>query len=372
MVGGCINVLVISTNGILKDGITAWLVATFGAMDLEGLSVTTVAFDDVYRGVAEDIEAAGVEVVTLPPRQHDLWAYFRALKRLLKSRRFDVVHVCCNSALAAIELVQAKRSAVGMRIAHSHNTMCSHRVANVLLNPLFQSSLTDRYACGRDAGTWLFGNRPFTVIPNGKDLSAYGFDPEARKAIRKELGLVEGEVAFGHVGGFNEQKNHTKLIETFAELYRRDPSKRLFLVGEGHLRPEVKEKAGALGVAEAVRFLGRRDDVPRLLNGFDCMVFPSLYEGFPNVVLEWQLNGLPVVMSDTVTDECAITPLVSQVLLNAPAFEWADAVERAMAGRDRAADSDAACKAAKAAGYDIRENAAMLRRLYIEGVERCK
>lgn len=367
-----INILVISTNGILKDGITAWLMATFGAMDLEGLSVTTVAFDSVDPGVADDVEAAGVEVVNLPSRQHDLLAYSRALKRLLSSRSFDVVHVCCNSALAAIELVQAKRSAVGMRIAHSHNTMCSHRVANLLLGPLFQSSLTDRFACGRDAGEWLFGNRPFTVIPNGKDLPAYGFDPQVREDVREELGLAEGEVAIGHVGGFNEQKNHVKLVEVFAKLYRRDSSSRLFLIGEGRLMPEVKEKAGALGIAGAVSFLGRRDDVPRLLNAMDCMAFPSLYEGFPNVVLEWQLNGLPVVMSDTITDECAITQLVSQMALGASPSAWADAVEHAMEGRDRAADSADARRAAKAAGYDIYENAATLRRLYLEGVERCK
>ena len=129
---------------------------------------------------------------------------------------------------------------------------------------------------------------------------------------------------------------------------------------------EVKEKAMALGVADVVRFLGRRTDVPHLLNAMDCMVLPSLYEGFPNVVLEWQLNGLPVVMSDIVTDECAITSLVSQVSLSAPASEWAEVVEHAMSGRSRADDSAAARKVAKAAGYDIRENAMMLRRLYLE------
>ena len=132
-----------------------------------------------------------------------------------------------------------------MRIAHSHNTMCSHRVANLLLNPLFQSSLTERYACGRDAGKWLFGNRPFTVIPNGKNLPMYGFDLEARKTARKELGLAEGETAYGHVGGFNEQKNHVKLVKVFAELYRRDSSRRLFLIGDGHLMHEVRERSAS-------------------------------------------------------------------------------------------------------------------------------
>ncbi len=372
MANDCINVLVISTNGLLKDGITAWLVATFGAMDLDGLSVATVAYDDAERSVIEDVEAAGVEVVTLPSRQHNLTAYSRALRCLLISRHFEVVHVCCSSALAAIELSQATRNGVEMRIAHSHNTTCSHKIANFLLNPLFQSSLTDRYACGRDAGKWLFGNRPFTVIPNGKKLPAYAFNPQARKAVREELGLTESETAFGHVGGFNEQKNHVKLVEVFAELYRRNSARRLFLIGEGHLIPEIKEKTEELGVAEAVRFLGRRDDVPRLLNGLDCMVFPSLYEGFPNVVLEWQLNGLPVVMSDAITDECAITALVSQVSLEADVNDWADTVEHSMTNINRMDESLSARKRAKSAGYDINENATMLRRLYFEGVGKCK
>lgn len=367
-----VKILVLSTNGILRDGITSWIIATYGAMDLSGLEVATVAFDGARDDVAAEVESAGVEVITLPHRRNDSRAYAQAYKKLLDTRQFDVLHVCCNSAMAAFELVEAKKRVVRMRIAHSRNTMCEHRVASSLLNPWFQSAITDRYACGHDAGVWLFGKRPFTVIPNGKDITAYAFLQDVRENVRAELGLKADDVAFGHVGAFNEQKNHGKLIDIFAEVAKHEPAAKLVLVGAGHLMPEAKAKAEALGVADCVLFLGRRSDVPRLLNGMDCMVFPSLYEGFPNVVLEWQLNGLPVVMSDTITDECAITPLVSQVGLDASAGVWADAVEAAMRGRDRAADSASAREAAKAGGYDINENAAMLRRLYLEGVERCR
>ncbi len=369
---GAVKILVLSTNGILRDGITSWIIATYGAMDLSGLEVATVAFEGARDDVAAEVEAAGVEVITLPHRRNDSKAYAHAYKELLDSRHFDVLHVCCNSAMAAFELVEAKKRVVRMRIAHSRNTMCEHRVASSILNPWFQSAITDRYACGHDAGVWLFGKRPFTVIPNGKDLSVYAFSQDMREGVRAELGLGVDEIAFGHVGAFNDQKNHGKLIDVFAEVAKRAPSAVLVLIGEGHLMPGAKAKAEALGIVDRVRFLGRRDDVPRLLNAMDCMAFPSLYEGFPNVVLEWQLNGLPVVMSDTITDECAITPLVSQVGLEAPAGVWADAVETAMRGRDRAADSVSAREAAKEGGYDINENAAMLRRLYLEGVERCR
>lgn len=367
-----IRVLCLSTNGIMVDGITSWMKSTFSAMDLNGLEISTTAFEECPSDVIDSVRRCGIEVIVVPNRKKRPLEYILAFRDLLRASHFDVIHVCCNSAMAAFELAVAKKCVSGMRIAHSRNTMCSHRFASFLLNPLFQTCVTDRYACGIDAGKWLFGNRPFTVIPNGKDLAAYAFSPEDREASRVELGLSEDEVAFGHVGGFNEQKNHGKLIEVFAELYRRNPSRRLFLVGEGHLMSEVEEKVGALGLDGAVQFLGRRDDVPRLLNAMDCMVFPSLYEGFPNVVLEWQLNGLPVVMSDAITDECAITPLVSQTALAASPAVWADAAERVMGGRNRMSDSRASCEAAKAAGYDIYENSAMLRRLYFEGVERCR
>jgi glycosyltransferase involved in cell wall biosynthesis len=366
------KILVMSTNGILRDGITSWLIATYGAMDLTGLEVSTIAFEGADNSVVDEVKAAGVEVVVLPHRRKDMKAYRRAFSELLQSKCFDAIHVCCNSALAVLELEEAKKRVVRMRIAHSRNTMCSHRVANFLLNPLFQSCITDRYACGHDAGVWLFGKRSFTVIPNGKNLSEYSFSIEAREAVRAELGLSADVIAFGHVGGFNEQKNHAKLIEVFSELRNRGERRHLFLIGEGYTQDAVKTQVEQLGISDCVHFLGRRNDVLRLLNAMDCMVFPSLYEGFPNVVLEWQLNGLPVVMSDVITDECAITPLVRQLPLAADAAEWADAVERSMAGRSRATDSAAAQQAAKVAGYDINENAAMLRRLYLDGVERCK
>lgn len=370
--GDAIRILCLSTNGIMVDGITSWMKSTFSAMDLGGLEVVTTAFEGCPPDVVDSVRRCGIEVVTVPSRKKQPLRYIAAFRDLLQAGHFDVVHVCCNSAMAAFEMLEARRAHATMRIAHSHNTRCEHPFANFILNPLFRACTTDRYACGQDAGKWLFGSRPFRVIPNGKDLTVYGFNPEARKAVRKELGLSGEGAAFGHVGGFNEQKNHVKLVEAFAELWRRDPSRRLFLVGEGCLMPEIKEKVETLGISGAVRFLGRRDDVPRLLNAMDCMVFPSLYEGFPNVVLEWQLNGLPVVMSDAVTDECAITPLVSQMPRDASPAEWADAAERAMGDcRDRTVDSDAARKTAKDAGYDVYENAAMLRRLYFEGVERC-
>ena len=355
----------------MVDGITSWMKSTYSAMDLDGLKISTTAFEDCPRDVFDSVHRCGLDIVTVPDRKKHPIQYMVRVHGLLRDGHFDVIHVCCNSALAAFELVEAKRRRITMRIAHSHNTQCEHPFLNNVLGPMFRWSVTDRYACGVAAGKWLFGTLPFTVIPNGKDLPIYTFSTEVRETVRGELGLLGGEIVYGHVGAFNEQKNHEKLIDIFSELYRRNSSCRLVLVGEGRLMSDIQGKVKALGIEKAVRFLGRRDDVPRLLNAMDCMVFPSLHEGLPNVVLEWQLNGLPVVMSDAITDECVFTPLVRKLSIESSVIEWADLVDAAVGGRDRMGDSSAAIDAAAATGYDIRDNAAMLRQLYLEGAKRC-
>ena len=367
-----IKILCLSTNGILSDGITSWIKTTFSAMDLNGFEVTTTAFVGCSLDIVESVRQCGINVEIVPNRKSDTLNYMRAIRNLLEMGHFDIVHVCCNSATAAFEISEAKRCGVAMRIAHSHNTMCTHRFANSLLGPFFQKGVTDRFACGVDAGKWLFGSRQFTVIPNGKKLTEYSYSPIARKTVRSEFGFKEDDLVFGHVGAFNEQKNHKKLVDIFAELHRRNSSSRLVLIGEGHTLTEIRNKVKSLGVENDVLILGRRDDVPRLLNMMDCMVFPSLYEGFPNVVLEWQLNGLPVVMADSITEECAITPLVSRVGLDASASAWADSAEFVLGNRNRFEDSFAALTAAKSAGYDVNDISEMLRTLYLEGVKRSR
>ena len=56
------------------------------------------------------------------------------------------------------------------RIAHSHNTKCEQIRADRLLRPLFYRIYTEAMACGVDAGKWLFGERPFNVLKNGRNI----------------------------------------------------------------------------------------------------------------------------------------------------------------------------------------------------------
>ena len=95
----------------------------------------------------------------------------------------------------------------------------------------------------------------------------------------------------GNIARLAEQKGHRYLLEALAEL----PDAQLVIAGDGELEEDLKRMAADLGVAARVDFLGRRDDVPDVLAGFDVFAFPSLFEGLCLAVIEAQAAGVPVV-----------------------------------------------------------------------------
>ena len=82
------------------------------------------------------------------------------------------------------------------------------------------------------AGKWMFGQKPFCVIPNGFDVNKFAFDSEARNQIRSEL-EIEDEYVVGHIGQFNDQKNHRFLLEIFDKLAQINDDIVLLLIGNG-------------------------------------------------------------------------------------------------------------------------------------------
>jgi glycosyltransferase involved in cell wall biosynthesis len=158
-----------------------------------------------------------------------------------------------------------------------------------------------------NSGLWLFGKRKdFTIINNAIDLDRFTFDNSSRSFIRKSLG-IEKNLVIGHVGIFNSTKNQIMLIDLINELVLDFPSMILVLIGDGILRFSVEEKIKSLNLQENVLFLGMVNDTSKYYSAFDMLIMPSIYEGYPNVVLEAQVNGLPVLVSDTITNEIEVS-----------------------------------------------------------------
>jgi glycosyltransferase involved in cell wall biosynthesis len=171
----------------------------------------------------------------------------------------------------------------------------------------------------------------------------------------------------GHVGRFNVQKNHSRLLDVFAEIVKAVPDARLALIGVGELEQPVKEKARALGFQDKTLFLGQMADVSGWYHAMDCFVLPSLFEGLPVVGIEAQAAGLPCFFSDRVTDEVLLSPEARRISLQAEDAEWAGEI---MAARHSKTDRARGADVVRRAGYDIQTEARKLQEIYLEMADR--
>lgn len=299
--------------------------------------------------IREEATAIGAKIHVAPSRMKNPIGYIRFVSELIRREAYSVVHCHGNSCTLAIDLLAAKLGGAKVRIAHSHNSQCRFALLHKLLRPLFNHLYTHAMACGDEAGRWLYGKKPFTVIRNAIDTRAFSFNADVRASLRKEFDCEESTVV-GCVANFTEAKNHAFLLRAFADAHSRNPDLCLVLVGDGPLRESMQQLARELNIADSVHFLGLRTDVPRLLQMMDVMTLPSLFEGFPTVALEWQCSGLPVLLADTITSDCAFTRSVRFLPLDKDA--WVSAMLDATTA-DRAAASRSGTVALAQAGYDL-------------------
>ncbi len=134
----------------------------------------------------------------------------------------------------------------------------------------------------------------FVCIHNGVEPPPARPLGEARR-IREGLGLRPGAPLLLTVARMTTQKGHDLLLAAAPAILARHPQACFAWVGEGPEQTRLRHRANALGLADNVRFLGRRDDVPALLGAADLFVLPSQFEGHPIAVLEALAAGLPVV-----------------------------------------------------------------------------
>ena len=148
---------------------------------------------------------------------------------------------------------------------------------------------------------WGYCDANLRVIPNGFDTSGFKPDPEARRAIREELGLAEGEILIGMSARFLKVKDHGTFIAAARILGRREPGAKFLLVGQGiHRSNEAlwRMLLGA-GMEDRIYLLGRRPDMARVMAALDIATLTSWGDSFPNVIGEAMACGVPCVATDS-------------------------------------------------------------------------
>ncbi len=141
--------------------------------------------------------------------------------------------------------------------------------------------------------------RGLLSVPNGIRLDRFKpADTAGRQALATELGWPAGSRIIGTVGRLQPVKDHALLLRAFAKVRMQVPEAVLAVVGDGPLRAALETQAEQAGISDAVRFMGDRHDVPRLLTGMDVFALSSASEGYSIALLEACAAGLPIVATD--------------------------------------------------------------------------
>ncbi len=367
-----IKVLNISTSRLNYNGVGIVLLNYFKYINKTKIRMDYLAPDVVDKKFKQEIKTTNNKIYELGyngnklKHKHPILYFFKILK-IMKDEKYDIVHIHGSSSVMFVELLAAKLAGVKIRIAHSHNTKSDHSVLNYIFRPFFKILYTNAFACGEEAGKYLFGkNSKFEIIPNGKNIKDYEFNVETRKSIREKYSINNDEILIGHVGNFNYQKNHEYVIDVFYELTKMNPKYKLILIGNGDNFNKICELVNKRNLKDKVIFLGqiKVEEVAKVIQAIDIIIFPSRFEGFPNVLIEWQIAGLNCIISDKITRAVKITELVEFMSIDDLPINWAKKIEK-MKLNDRIENKKRIEKKVIEAGFDIVSNAKNLETMYI-------
>lgn len=287
----------------------------------------------------EEITKLGGTVNFLPRNKNKILDFFSTKRKIFEflkgHNNYNIVHIHSDSSHYPYIIAKATiQFGVKKIIVHSHNKSCGQKLRQRFMHFYYRPKLNklpiSKFACSFAAGQWMFGKKAIgiKVINNAIDISKFIFNSNLRTQIRVEMGL-ENKIVLGHIGRFENVKNHSFLIDIFNELAKFHNDTALLLVGKGPLMDSIKNKVENLGLSSKVHFLGIRQDVNLLLNAMDVFCFPSFYEGFGIVLLEARVNGLNCLVNKSgIPQEIIDTLSLETMLLNENAANWARAVSK--------------------------------------------
>lgn len=253
------------------------------------------------RGVLADaIERDGLPVHRIGMRGNtDLRAVGR-LARLMRGRRYDVVHThlyraCVYGRLAArlanVPAIVATEHSIGHEHIEGRRLTRPVRALYLASELLGHATVAVSPTVAERLSLWGVPRSRIVVIPNGVDGAAFGFDAELRRRTRERLGLGPRAFVVGGIGRLEPGKRFDVLVEAVSAL----GGAVLLLAGTGSCEPRLRRLARDAGAEDRVIFAGESTDVPALLSAMDVLAAPSAEEAFGLAVVEALAAGLPVL-----------------------------------------------------------------------------
>jgi len=369
---GKMKVLEVFGEPISNGGQESFVINLLSHMNLENIEVdlmTPYYCDNMY--YKKTVEDFGGKIVALglefsPGKNR--FNINKYVDMFLKENKYDVVHIHSGSiSILCILAYYAKKNGVKKVITHSHcaieNINMKNRILRIAGNFVMRKNVDFYCACSLVAGEAKYMphivKNEMIILNNGVDLKRFETNEKVRKNIRLKYNIEQNTFVIGHVGRFSYQKNHEYLIKIFNELLKVEKNAKLMLIGSGELEEEIKIYVKKLRIVNKVIFCGNVNNVHEYLQAMDIFLLPSRFEGLPIVGVEAQAAGLPIIVSDNVSDELSIGKSIEYLPLSESVQPWIEGILK-YKGAERYNN----VAELKEKGYDVDKTAAKVREIY--------
>lgn len=325
--------------------------------------------EEMDSGCRKKLATNGSKIIKITGVKQNIFKCFKELFKVYRENNYDIVHLNeCDAKMFIYALPVLFNKNIKL-IVHCHSSSTNNKIIHKFLNSIQNKRASVKLACSEKSYKWMFGKATTPhIIHNGIDINKFKYDESIRKIKRKELGIRD-EIVIGSVARFTKEKNHEKIVRVFEKFHKQNNNSILLLVGNGKEEEKIKKLVRELNLVDSVLFLGLRDDIAQLLSVFDLFLLPSLYEGLPFVALEAQASSLPILATNTVSEEMKITDLVHFMSLDLEDDLWALEIIKILATKiDR--NSPIYLSALKKVGYDINEVCKQVEEIYKGGVKK--
>lgn len=288
--------------------------------------------------------------------------------KLLKRKRFDVIHIHCDVAYKLFLYGGVARLAGNKNIiVHSHSTGVEgrYKLLKKILQFIFKFFLSKtnytKVACSKLAASWMYDKinaQKTIVLKNGIELSRFRLNNDIRRECRRRLG-VSSEKIIGTVARFSYQKYPEKLLEVFRELMKINSDCKLLWVGIGDLKSGIEKKAKEYGIYDKIIFYGATNEVDKLYQAMDLFILTSRFEGLSIAAVEAQSAGLPCLCSAEMSIETRLYDGYRALSIYESSEKWAsEAYDMLRLPRIDTYEE------IKKAGYDLKETVNCIENLY--------
>jgi len=360
-------------GGLNRAGAETMTMNIYRNIDRSKFQFDFVVFGQDIQDYESEVAHLGGKVIKLNHKR-GLGLMYDIFKIL---RQDDYVAIHCSTLLSSFySLIAASFSPKVLRICHSHSTKNNNssnplkKIYELVAKKLIRLFTQVPIACGVEAGVFMFGKNFYksgVVLKNSINTNIHypykenDKDYSAVKDLKDKYGINE-ELVIGHIGRFDEVKNHSFIIEVAKLLKSYGIKFKIILVGAGNLFGKISESIKENGLQNHIVLAGVHSDTSKFYNLFDLFILPSHFEGNPVTLIEAQACGLQCIISDAITDKMDMgLSLIKKLPIN-DAARWAEYIQ--LHKFNRLMDKERIVKSLFRQGYDINNTTKLISEIY--------